>query len=149
MRIAVPLLLLAVFLAGCRGTQLYSKQDLQQVHQAWNELRPTYLAFERAYKQNDVPAMLADYHRERRQCKLVDVIDNRDSIDPNVHLFAASAALDDICNTIESAYTTWAIPHHYPYDQNVVPSRKGDEFIGMDLEFKEIPKWLRHPSTLT
>ncbi len=148
MRGLLPLTLLAVMLTACTGTQKYSSRDFQQVHQGWAELRVTYPAFRAAFKADDTAGILAWYHRERQQCKLVDEIDNRDSIDPNINLFWASAALDDICNTIETAYTTWARPHGYPYDKNIVPARPAEIFVGMDLEFKEIPKMLRHPDSL-
>jgi hypothetical protein len=143
------LLLPLLLLSGCRGSQLYSAQDLRQVRESWSVLQPTYLEFEQAYKRGDTSGILAGFRREQQECRVVDQVDNRDTIDPGVKLFQVSAALDDICNTIESAYVTWAKPHGYPYDKTVQPSRPAEVFIGMDQEFKNIPVLLRHPDSLS
>ncbi len=148
---AMRLLLLGVLvilLAGCQGSQLYTQQDLSQVHQGWNEIFPTYRAFETAYKANDTRGILTQFARIEKECKIPDEIDKRDSIDPNIKLFEASVALDDMCDTVESAYVTWAKPHGYPYDKTVVPSLPADVFIGTDVEVKGVPKLLAHPADL-
>lgn len=139
---------LLVLLAGCQGAQLYTQEDLHQVNQGWNELYPTYRAFETAYKVGNTNGILTQFARLEQECKIPDQIDKRDTIDPNIKLFEASVALDDMCDTVESAYVTWAKPHGYPYDKTVLPSRPSEVFIGTDVEVKGVPKLLAHPSEL-
>lgn len=148
MRFVVGAVLL-LLLSGCAGTQIYTSQDLQQVHEAYAMLRPTYLAFKQAYETGDKALILKGYAREQRQCRLVDEIDNRDSIDPNTNLFAASVVLDGLCNTIESAYAWWAKNHGYPYNQNLVPDLAALVFVGSDYDLQKIVFYLRHPKSLT
>jgi hypothetical protein len=143
MRFMLPCALLVLLLAGCRGTQDYTSQDLSQVHQGYAEILPTYKAFRQAYLSNNTARILSLYRREQQQCKLPDQIDKRDSIDPNVNLFLASVGLDDMCDTIESGYVTWAKPHGYPYPKDVLPSRPAEVFIGTDTEIKRLPHYLK------
>jgi hypothetical protein len=140
---------LLLLLNGCAGTQIYTPQDVQQVHQAYAMLRPTYLAFKQVYEIGDKALVLKDYAREQRQCRLVDEIDNRDSIDPSTNLFAASVVLDGFCNTIESAYAWWAKNHGYPYNPNLVPDLAGEVFVASDYDLQKIVFYLRHPKSLT
>src|SRR5947209_144673 len=95
---------LLVVLAGCRGTQLYTAQDLTGVKVARATVIPVYLQFKRDYRSNNPIRIQQGYAQEQQACKQVDVIDKRDTIDPNVNLFQASAELDDFCNAVESAY---------------------------------------------
>jgi hypothetical protein len=148
MRASLLLLPLLIVLAGCRGTEPYSKQDLAQVNQAYAEIRPIYRAFEKAYFANDTPRILSYYAKEQRACHLVDEIDARDTIDPNVNLYQASFALDVFCNDIESAYAQWAIAHHRPYDKTVVPSLRDEAFKDGDDYMTNMSKWLKSPSHL-
>jgi hypothetical protein len=143
------LIVIVLFLAGCQGTQAYTKEDLVQVRQAAATIKPIYLQFRHDYFADDTPAVLRDYAQEQRACKLVDLIDKRDTIDPNVDLFQASAELDDLCNAIESAYVYWAKKHGYPYDKTVVPGRKQEVFLGSDADLKTLPKYLRTPRALS
>lgn len=145
----VALLALILILAACRGTQPYTQQDLQQVRQANAELRPTFLAFEQAYTVGNTARILLYFRREQKECKLVDEIDKRDTIDPNVNLFLASVTLDDMCNGIESAYAGWAQAHGYPYDKSIVPSRPSDAFTGSAIELNKAANYLRHPAALS
>lgn len=142
-------LVLALFaLAACAGSQPYSKRDLSQVHQAYGEIVPIYLSFKQAYMSNDTPGVLRAFHREQQACRLVDVVDKRDTIDPNVQLFQASAALDNLCNDIEGIYVVWAKKHRYPYDKGIQPAFVEDAFKDGDLNVKKLPKYLKHPSDL-
>jgi hypothetical protein len=145
------LLLLAVLvaLAGCRGTQAYTAQDLSGVKTAEATIIPVYLEFKRDYSRDNQAAIQRTYALEQRDCKQVDVIDRRDTIDPNVNLFQASAELDDFCNAIESAYVYWAKRHGLPYDKSIVPGRRQEVFLGSDGDLKTIHKYLRHPAALS
>jgi hypothetical protein len=144
----LPLLLLALLLAGCAGTRLYTPQDMVQVHQADATIVPIYKSFKRAYVQNYTAGILEAFHREQVACRLVDVIDQRDSIDPNIQLFQASASLDNLCNDIEGIYVGWAKKHHYRYDKSIPPAFVADTFKGADLEVKKLPGYLKHPTDL-
>ena len=148
MRLAPLLLAPLLLLAACRGTQSYTPLDLSQVKQAYSELLPTYTNFKRYYTTSDTAGILKYYRLERSQCRLVDQIDSRDTIDPNVNLFQASIGLDNICNAIESAYTSWAIQHHYPYIKKVVPARPFEAFIGSDQSVAQMPLFLKNPGHL-
>lgn len=141
----LPLALLAV---ACRGTQPYSQTDLVEVKQAYVSVHPTYLAFKRAFQAGNGRDIMRLYRREHAQCRLVDTIDKRDTIDPNVNLYQASITLDDMCNAIESAYVFWAKKHRLPYDKIVVPARPREAFVGSDADLKKIKKYFRHPSAL-
>jgi len=148
MRRSLFLLLLLPLLAACRGTQLYTSQDLSQVKKAYAELKPTYLAFERAFEANNTREILSGYHTELHQCHLVDAIDQRDTIDPNINLFYASAELDNMCNAIELGYTTWASTRGYPYPHDIVPARPIDIFPGTDSGLLLMKMYLAKPSAL-
>lgn len=145
----LSLLALLILLAGCRGTQPYTAQDLSGVKVAQATIVPVYVAFKRSYFRDDVAAVKQTYAQEQRDCKQVDVIDKRDTIDPNVNLFQASAELDDLCNAIESAYVYWARKHGLPYDKTILPGRRQEVFLGSDTDLKTLPKYLRHPSALS
>jgi hypothetical protein len=145
------LLLLAVLvvLAGCRGTQAYTAEDLSGVKAAEATIVPVYLEFKQEYGRDNQVAIQRTYAQEQQDCKQVDVIDKRDTIDPNVNLFQASAELDDFCNAIESAYVYWAKRHGLPYDKSIVPGRRQEVFLGSDGDLKTINKYLRHPAALS
>jgi hypothetical protein len=147
MRRYLILLVLAPVLAACRGTQAYTSLDLTQVRTAYAELRPVYVSFRHAFYARDAQSILGNYHLERRDCRMVDQIDQRDTIDPNVNLFFASAELDNMCNSIESAYVTWAKPHHYPLLKGVPSGIPAEIFGGTDQELKEMKKYLARPSS--
>lgn len=136
---------LAVMLSGCSVTQLYSPEDITQVRSVYKELLPTYVRFEAAYKADDTSGILRLYAREQHQCKAVDVIDQRDSIDPNINLFQASATLDGMCNTVEAAYAWWAKTHHRPYNIQLVPDTPATLFVGMIPSMQKFPLQLAHP----
>jgi hypothetical protein len=104
-----------------------------------------YRAFKVAYFAGNTRMILTEYARERKVCKLIDVVDKRDTIDPNTNLFVASAGLDSLCNDIESAYAGWAKLHHYPYDKSIVPSRPEDAFVDGDANLEKMPKQMEHP----
>lgn len=142
----LPLLLLLVAAAACRGTQSYSTTDLHQVQQAYRTIPPLYRAFKAAYYADNGPLIVKDYAQEQKLCRLVDTIDKRDTIDPNTNLFSASAGLDSLCNDIEAAYTGWAIQHHYPYDKSIIPGRSQDAFVDGDSNLKKMPKQMELPS---
>jgi hypothetical protein len=142
----LPLLLLLLPAAvACRGTQAYSSTDLQQVRKVYRTVPPIYRAFKAAYFAGNTSLILKEYAREQKACKLVDVIDKRDTIDPNTNLFVASAGLDSLCNDIESAYTGWAIVHHYPHDKSIVPGRAQDAFVDGDTNLEKMPSQMAHP----
>lgn len=145
------LFLLAVLmgLAGCRGTQAYTSQDLAGVKTAEATIVPVYRQFRRDYRRDNRAQIQRTYAREQEACKQVDVIDKRDTIDPNVDLFQASAELDDFCNAIESAYVYWAKRHGLPYDKTIVPGRRQEVFLGSDADLKTIGKYMRHPAALS
>jgi hypothetical protein len=150
MRIVVPSALLAacLLLAGCRGSELYTHQDLVQVRQTYAELLPIYKAFKKAFKANQTAGILRGFRIEHGPCAVVDQIDNRDTIDPNVNLFQASITLDDLCNAIEAGYVEWAMKAHYPYPKRVQPLRPSEVFIGADGDLEKMGKYLRNPSAL-
>ena len=141
--------LAALLLAGCLSSQPYTAQDLSAVKRVYAELLPLYVDFRSAYFHNDGVQMGQDFHVEQRLCKHVDVIDKRDSIDPNVNLFQASAGLDNFCNDIESVYAAWEKDHHLPYDKSIVPAFRLDAFKGSDVALKKLVKYLRNPSALS
>lgn len=140
---------LLLVLAGCRGTQPYTAKDLNGVKVAEATVIPVYLQFKRDYQSNEPVRIEQGYEREQQACRQVDVIDRRDTIDPNVNLFQASAQLDDFCNAIESAYAYWAKKHGLPYDKVVVPGRHQEVFLQSDADLLTIHKYLRHPSALS
>ena len=140
--------MLALFLSSCRGTQSYSQQDLQDAKRAWSALHPTLLAFEQAYKTGNASVMAIEFRRNENTCKIVDGIDKRDTIDPNVRLFYASITLDDVCNNIESVYALYRQTHHLAYDNSITASRPGAEFLGLDKELSKMPSQLRDPGAL-
>jgi hypothetical protein len=143
------LLAILVVLAGCRGTEAYTSQDLSGVKTAEATIVPVYLQFKRDYRRDNQAAIQRTYAQEQEVCKQVDVIDQRDTIDPNVNLFQASAELDDFCNAIESAYVYWAKGHGLPYDKSIVPGRRQEVFLGSDADLKTIHKYVLHPSALS
>lgn len=144
----VFLVALAGALGGCGG-QKYSPQDMAQVRAVYAALLPTYVRFEVAYKAGATARILRLYARERRECKAVDVIDARDSIDPNINLFQASATLDGMCNTIDSAYAWWAKTHRRPYNVSLVPDTPANLFVGMIPLLQKVPLQLKYPDALT
>jgi hypothetical protein len=147
MRVFV-LLTLVVFIAGCRGTQPYTAEDLHQVKAAYADIGPLYAGFKKAFAQGDAAGILHGYAQEQSDCRLVDEIDKRDTIDPNTNLFMASAGLDWMCDSIEEAYTYWAKRHGYPYDKHLTTDRPQDIFTGTDKSYVLMNDWLRHPSSL-
>jgi hypothetical protein len=136
-------------LAGCRGTQPYTSQDLTGVKSIAATIVPVYREFKQAYRHDDRPVIESTFAREQAVCKQVDVIDKRDTIDPNVNLFQASAELDDFCNSIEDAYVFWAKAHKLPYDKSIFLGRRQEVFDTADADLKTIKKYLRHPSALS
>lgn len=144
--LVIPLLLI---LAGCRGTQPYTSQDLAQVKQADSTIVPIYKQFKHDYRRDNQAAIQHTYTLEQQACKQVDVIDKRDTIDPNVNLFQASAELDDFCNAIESAYVYWAKRHGLAYDKSIIPGRRQEVFLGSDADLKTIDKYIRDPAALS
>jgi hypothetical protein len=128
------LLAILVVLAGCRGTEAYTSQDLSGVKTAEATIVPVYLQFKRDYRRDNQAAIQRTYAREQEVCKQVDVIDQRDTIDPNV---------------IESAYVYWAKGHGLPYDKSIVPGRRQEVFLGSDADLKTIHKYVLHPSALS
>lgn len=93
--------------------------------------------------------MTLDYRAEQVLCARVDVVDVRDTIDPNANLFQASAGLDNFCNDIESAYAGWERSHHHAYDKRVVPSYPENAFKGSQLSLKQMNMYLRRPAALS
>jgi hypothetical protein len=142
-------LALLVALAGCRGTQPYTSADLTGVKTAEATIVPVYRQFKQEYGRDNRAEIQRTYAREQEVCKQVDVIDKRDTIDPNVNLFQASAELDDFCNSIESAYVYWAKRHGLPYDKSIVPGRRQEVFLQADADLLTIGKYLRHPAALS
>lgn len=137
-----------VILAGCAGSQPYESIDLQQVTEAYHTITPIYNAFKVAYAANDERQMNVLYAREQRACRLVDTIDARDTIDPNIDLFQASAYLDTFCNDIETAYNAWRQAHHLSYDANLPSTLPGTYFEDGDYNMTQMPIMLRHPAAL-
>jgi hypothetical protein len=146
--LGLALLGLCLCLSACRGSEIYSQEDLRQVHQVYVQLRPMYVSFKRAFQTNQTAGILQGFRREHAPCAVVDQIDNRDTIDPNVSLFQASIVLDDLCNAIESGYADWAIRHHLSYPSNLIPLRPSELFIGAEADLKKMNSYLRHPSAL-
>ncbi len=138
--VAIPLL------AGCGSSQPYTQQDLHDVEQAWTVLRPLYTDFRTAFHRGDFQEMTRDYARERAECKHVDAIDQRDTIDPNTNLFQASGGLDGMCNTIESVYAAWEKAHHMRYDKTIVPEFLFEAFKGSNRGLRIMADFLRHPA---
>lgn len=132
-------------LSGCTVQQPYTPLDLIQVRAAARAIVPIYVNFMNAYLTNDRAALVRDYRREQVACRLEDRVDRRDTIDPNVNLFAASADLGGFCNNLESAYVRWAITNHLPYDSTVNPSG-ADPFNGSAIALAKMPVLLAHPS---
>lgn len=143
-----PLLGLLFLLTACASTAPYSRQDLTQVHQAWTEIGPVYKNFKQAYMRNDSTSLSYWYQQEQVDCKLVDQIDTRDTIDPNNKLFLASADVVDMCNDIEGAWAFWRRAHGLSYDKTLVPPSVLYNWKDGDLDVKTIPGLLRHPSAL-
>src|SRR5579864_921931 len=144
--LVVPFL---AILSGCGASPLYSQQDFHQVMQSYSELRPLYIDFRAAFERRSSAEMSRDYAAEQGDCKLVDRVDQRDTIDPNTNLFLVSALLDNFCNDIESVYAAWQKAHHRPYDKTVIPAVLSEAFIGSDKEIQQITKAVRHPSDLS
>lgn len=142
----LTLLVLLVGLSACGQTQLYTPQDLRQVRQVYATLPPIYRSFRAAYLAGNKEGILRGYREERKACRLVDEIDKRDTIDPNINLFAASAGFDSLCNDIEYAYMDWAKKHGYPYVKALVPVRPQDVFVDGDFNIKKMPKQMQHPA---
>lgn len=142
-----PFFLLLIVLTACSLTQPYTQQDLLQVRQGYTTIRPIYIAFRDAYKHKDIAGIRAAFKREQKACRLVDQIDQRDSIDPNIDLFAASAGLDGWCDDIEGVYAYWAKKHHFKYDKSIPVSLPSDAFKDGNKNLKYIPKYLRRPKS--
>jgi hypothetical protein len=140
---------LLLVLVGCASNQPYTQQDLHEVRAASATLTPLVYAFRHAFFSDNTPGVLSAYHQERIACRLVDAIDRRDTINPNVKLWQASADLDDYCNDIESGFSTYAIEHHLPYDKKVNPSLRYDVMQQSKLDMKKMPDLLRHPADLS
>jgi hypothetical protein len=93
--------------------------------------------------------MTLNYSREQELCTRVDVVDRRDTIDPNTNLFQASVGLDNFCNDIESSYAGWEKLHHRHYDKRVVPSFPENAFKASILSLEQMNKYLRRPAALS
>lgn len=142
--LVLPLLLL---LTACStSTRPYTSLDLKQVRAAYIVVRPTYVSFKAAYLHGDTAGIVDGFRREQRACRVVDEVDNRDTINPNTNLFQASIGLDDMCNAIEQAYVTWAKAHHYPYNKSIIPGDPEDVFLTSDLDLLKMQAYLRHPA---
>jgi hypothetical protein len=149
MRIILLVVFATTLLVGCGLPPPFTKQDLQQVRQGYATILPLYNDFKTAYFQENTQRILSDYQQEQKDCRLVDEIDNRDTIDPNTNLFQASAGLDDMCNWIEEAYAGWAKPLGYPYPKDVIPSPRTYAFTNTAETLAKIPKYLQHPAALS
>jgi hypothetical protein len=153
MRFLVPILILLILtplaIAASRSSNPYTSQALRDVKQNYAQLHPVYLRFKASYQRKDALAMADQYRREQIVCAKVDKVDQRDTIDPNTDLFAASAELDNVCNLIESAYAAWEKAHHLKWDKRVTPAFPGDLWSGEDLSLKKMRGYLRHPSALS
>lgn len=148
-RIVLLFLPLALLLAACSTTtRIYTSEDLHDVRAAYATIRPIYLNFKAAYFRHDTAGILSGFHQERQACRIVDRVDNRDTINPNTNLFQASIVLDDMCNAIEGAYVSWARAHHYPYDKTIIPGYAPDVFLTSDLDLLKMPAYMRHPARL-
>lgn len=144
----LPFAALLLLLAGCASTALYQPVDTDQVRTAAAEIVPVYEGFKQAYLSNNGASLAYWYGREQNDCKLVDVIDKRDSIDPNIKLFAASENLDDLCNDIEVAWAYWAKQHHMKYESKLVPAVVTDAWVDGDKRVALLPELMAHPSQL-
>jgi hypothetical protein len=143
----VSLVLLAlVVLAGCAGSQPYSALDLKQVRQAYAAVRPVYWAFRAAYIANNYPAMKRLFAQEQRACHIEDVVDKRDTIDPNVNLYQASSQVNSFCNDIETAYAAYRKAHAMPYDELVNETLPGTYFEDGDYNMQIIGRYLGNPA---
>lgn len=141
-----PLLVLLILLTACRGTQAYTPLDLKQVRHAYRQIPPVYRHFKPAYLAGNASLILKYYAREQRVCHQLDAIDQRDTIDPSTNLFEASVGLDTLCNDIESAYTSWAMKHHHPYDKTVPTTTPDVQFLDGDAALVKMPQEMSHPS---
>jgi hypothetical protein len=148
MRQIAFLLLLGLGIAGCRGTQAYTSEDLRQVRSAYATLHPIYIGFKAAYIRGDKLGILSHFQREQIACQVVDEVDSRDTIDPNVRLFQASIELDNLCNAIESAFAYWASHHRYSYDKSITPYPPNDAFLIADTDLRKMPAYLKRPGDL-
>lgn len=144
-RVSLALLALAL-LAGCAGSQPYSALDLKQVRQSYATIAPIYWAFRKAYIANNFPAMKRLHAKERAACHLEHVVDNRDTIDPNVNLYLASSQIDSFCNDMETAYSEWRKAHGMTYDESLPSTLAGTYFEDGDYNMQEIGRLLRHPA---
>jgi hypothetical protein len=142
----LPVLALGFLLAACAGQEPYTQQDLVQVRGVYRTLAPTYRTFRAAYLRNDFRTMRAAFATEQRVCRVVDQIDRRDTISPNVQLFVASEGLDNMCNSIEYAYASWRHDHHLPYNESLQLGAEADLFVRADASLEQMPAELRHPS---
>jgi len=138
-----------LLLVGCGSSQPYTSQDLKDVKSIYASLLPVYMDFTRAYGQADAAEMRLAYKREQILCGRVDIVDHRDTIDPNSNLFQASVGLDNMCNDIESAYAGWEKSHHLAYDKRVVPSYPQNAFKSSILSLKLMKQYLRRPAGLS
>ncbi|GAC1324216.1 MAG: hypothetical protein NVSMB22_12770 [Chloroflexota bacterium] len=144
----LPLLGLVFLLAACASSALYTQQDLVQVRQSWTEIGPVYKNFKRAYMHHDDASLRYWYAQEQTRCKLVDVIDKRDTIDPNIKLFQASADVVDLCNDMEGVWAFWRRAHGLSYDKALLPASLFYNWQDGDLDIKKVPGLLRHPNEL-
>jgi hypothetical protein len=138
-----------ILLSGCASQAPYTAADLQQVKATYVQLLPVYEQFKADYTRKDGAALAVDFRREQGICRGVDVIDKRDSIDPNTNLFQASALLDGLCNTIESVYAWWQHQHHEHWDHSLVPNDPSVAFMGPDQGVEKMQGWLQRPAALT
>jgi hypothetical protein len=127
----------------------YTKQDLDQVTTTFYAMVPVYRSFATAFLTHNDPVMEQDFREEQRYCKVVDAIDQRDTIDPNTNLFAVSAGLDNFCNGIEEYYAAWRKSQHLPYDHSVQPGDTSHAFVGTEDYITLLSKQIKHPSQLT
>jgi len=118
------------------------------VHEGQVLIVPVYKDFKQAYTRSDWKALRFWYDREQKDCRLVDVIDKRDSIDPNVKLFEASALLVSLCNDIEVGWAFWAKAHGEKYDKNLIPPTIADVWKDGAYNIKKMHGLLRHPGAL-
>lgn len=147
MRPLLPALALGILMTACGGSAPYTQLDLQQVRGVSRVLVPTYVSFRAAYLRDGLSTMNADFRAEQRVCRTVDQIDQRDTISPNVQLFLASEALDNLCNSIEYAYATWRRQHHLSYNESLNLGPPADLFVQADASLKQMPAELQHPSS--
>lgn len=143
------ILVIALVLSARSASAPYSKQDLTQVDQTFAALVPVYRSFAAAFHSHNGPVMEQDFRAEQRYCKVVDAIDQRDTIDPNTNLFAVSAGLDNFCNGIEEYYAAWRKSQHLSYDHSLKPGDTSHAFVGTEEYITLLTKQIRHPSQLT